>query len=415
MQAYNRTLLIALILVVDVVTVFSQESNRLTGKVTNAETEGPVPNASIFITNSSRGTVSGTDGSFELKAIPAGRHDLIISSVGFATQVYSFSSDKLPLQLKIYLHPKATELEAVIVEPYEKDGWEKWGRFFVDNFVGTSDAARLCKIKNHQTLRFRFSKKNNTITAVADEPLIIENRELGYKITYQLENFQYNFGKQTLFYLGYTLFEDMARNKKKIPPRFIRERKKAYEGSMVHFIRSLYNNKCVEDGFEVRRLVKIPNAEKERVRNIFKASQRRSETASGMKVGTRAIFPPDSAEYYNRVMRQKDVEDVFSKHILVADSLVSLNVNGQRFLYFPDHLHVMYKKRYEEPAYLLNTMEARKPYHPRSEMFLQTGNAVVIESNGSCFPPTELFTSGYWAWSEKIAHLLPIDYEPNHN
>ena len=121
------------------------------------------------------------------------------------------------MQLKIYLEPKATELEAVIVEPYEKDGWEKWGKFFIENFIGTTDAAKLCKIRNYKTLRFRHSKKKNILTAVADEPLIIENRELGYRITYQLEDFTYDFNENTLFYLGYTLFEDMAKDTSKHP------------------------------------------------------------------------------------------------------------------------------------------------------------------------------------------------------
>ncbi|RYY21726.1 MAG: carboxypeptidase-like regulatory domain-containing protein, partial [Chitinophagaceae bacterium] len=213
----------------------AQPGNYIRGTVWNAETETAIPNASVFITNTSRGTVSAADGGFSLTGIPAGKFDLVISSVGFATQVYSFSSEKLPLLLKIYLQPRVTELDAVVVEPYLKDGWEQWGKFFIDNFLGTTDAAKLCILRNHKALRFRFSKKRNLLTVSADEPLIIDNRDLGYRIQYQLEDFRYDFAAKTFFYLGYTLFEDMAEKKKAVPRRFLIARRKAYAGSMMHF------------------------------------------------------------------------------------------------------------------------------------------------------------------------------------
>jgi hypothetical protein len=46
-----------------------------------------------------------------------------------------------------------------------------------------------------------------------------------------------------------------------------------------------------------------------------------------------------------------------------------------------------------------------------SQCWLLTPAAVLVAANGSYYPPQELFTSGYWAKSEKIANLLPLDYE----
>ncbi|RYG00279.1 MAG: carboxypeptidase-like regulatory domain-containing protein, partial [Chitinophagaceae bacterium] len=82
--------------------VSGQPKNFITGIVLTGEKEAPVPNASVFITNSSRGTVTSATGHFELKDIPDGKYELVISSVGFATQVFPFSSDKLPLKLRVY-------------------------------------------------------------------------------------------------------------------------------------------------------------------------------------------------------------------------------------------------------------------------------------------------------------------------
>src|SRR6266700_757892 len=148
--------IISVIFVLCVGKLSAQEKNSISGKVINAVSSAPVPNASVFISNTSRGTISHVDGSFILSGITSGTYELVISSIGFTTVVYPFSGDKLPLQVKIILSPKATELDSVVVEPYVEEGWDKWGKFFTENFIGTSEVAQSCTIKNYTTIRFRF-------------------------------------------------------------------------------------------------------------------------------------------------------------------------------------------------------------------------------------------------------------------
>src|SRR5215510_13692606 len=81
--------------------VFSQPT--LKGRVVAATTGAPVAGSSVFITNTSKGTSSDKDGYFELTDIPAGKHELIISNVGYETNVFSFSTEQLPLQLRVEL------------------------------------------------------------------------------------------------------------------------------------------------------------------------------------------------------------------------------------------------------------------------------------------------------------------------
>jgi hypothetical protein len=45
-----------------------------------------------------------------------------------------------------------------------------------------------------------------------------------------------------------------------------------------------------------------------------------------------------------------------------------------------------------------------------SEITLINDRPVEIQANGSYFNPVDLMSTGYWAWSEKIATLLPFDY-----
>jgi hypothetical protein len=97
---------------------------------------------------------------------------------------------------------------------------------------------------------------------------------------------------------------------------------------------------------------------------------------------------------------------------MTADSVITRNSDSSAVLYFPNYLDVTYNKGKEEDEYLEHYRETRKPGFQHSNVFLLQGNAVVIESSGAYFPPQEFFSSGYWAWSEKIAHLLPMDYDP---
>src|SRR5918993_906427 len=179
----------------------------LKGIVVDAEKNIHVPKASVFLNNTSVGTSANDEGKFELY-VPAGRFELIVSSVGYTTHnqtVTNEASDFITIQLKV----KTPELETVIIEPYDKNGWQNWGPWFIENFLGTSEYGRDSRIKNHEVLRFRNSKKNNELTVIAMAPLIIENKALGYKITYQLEEFKYDFKTRYLLYAGYPFFENM--------------------------------------------------------------------------------------------------------------------------------------------------------------------------------------------------------------
>jgi hypothetical protein len=372
----------------------AQPTNSIKGKIINGETGSPIARASVFITNTSKGTVSNDAGNFELDNVPEGSYDLVVSCISFETQVYTYKASQLPLRIQIQLKPKADELQAVIIEPYEKNGWENWGKFFTENFIGESDNAKNCRIVNYQVLHFRNSKKKNLLTVTAEEPLIIENKALGYTIQYQLEGFSFDFSKKMLLYFGYTLFSDL--NKKGPKPRQLKNRQKAYNGSMAHFMRSCYSNRLQEEGFEVKRLVKTPNLEKARVRNIYREQ--------------RGTVSKDSSDYYEGVLRQPDMFEHYGKDLLTADSLLTTIDSLSKSLFFTDYLYITYKKAKEDQAYLDFSNERRQPFYQRSVIFLINKNPVVIDAAGNYHMPQDLINYGYWSWSEKVASMLPIDY-----
>lgn len=394
---------------------FAQEKNRIFGKTIQRSSGTAIPNASVFISGTSLGTMTDSAGNFELNGIPAGAFELIVSSVGFTTIVHSFTSDKLPLRLSLQMDPKVVELNEVTVEPFDPNGWENWGKMFLDNFIGTSYAGRRCRILNKGAVRFRYNQKQKKLTVIADEPIIIENEYLGYTLKYQLEEFVADQNARSCFFYGYSLYEDKAQKSSRVQSRFIGRRKQIYNGSMAHFMKSLYHDRLQQEGFEARRVSNEPNHEKERVKLIMASLARRNITSGGKTVMKLGIEPPaDSTAYYKKVMQQPNHLTLMGE-LLTADSLVTPNTDSTKDLSFPGYLRIVYTKGIEEGSYLKDRMQMRKAGPPVSMIFMNEETSVSIYPNGYYYPPHILFSLEYWGWSEKLSHMLPIDYEPPTN
>jgi iron complex outermembrane receptor protein len=97
---------------------FSQ--NLITGDVLNAETNEPVMEAIIYLPQLERGTMTSSDGKFQLNNIPAGNFQMVISSLGYATQTITVNTS-FNESLSVLLQASAIEMEAVIVStPFHK-------------------------------------------------------------------------------------------------------------------------------------------------------------------------------------------------------------------------------------------------------------------------------------------------------
>lgn len=385
----------------------------LGGKVLSSDNKAPVASANVYISNSSIGTVTDEKGQFVIRNFPAGRYDLVVSCIGYETQVITLSSAQLPPLLTILLKPKINELQEVIVEPYEKNGWEKWGSFFMENFIGTSAFSRDCKLLNKEVIKFRFSKKNNTLKAIANDRLVIENRALGYVLKYDMTRFEYDFGTRIFLYQGYPLFEEMETKRKGLQKRWAENREDAYYGSVMHFMRSLFRNKLVEQDFEVRKLIKLPDAEKKRVRALYRAQAVNAAINGTVMDGQLPGLRRDSAAYYRKVMNEPESMNVLINTILTGDSIAYALDSVTVGLEFNDHLQVVYTKKKTPPEYQKMLPRGVTSIPLTSELFRTSANPIMVLASGNYFEGTDLITSGYWAWSEKIANLLPNEYWPS--
>ncbi|RYY54582.1 MAG: carboxypeptidase-like regulatory domain-containing protein, partial [Chitinophagaceae bacterium] len=63
--------------------VTASAQRTISGTVVDVSTGQPVAGASVFINNTSKGTVSDRNGLFQLADLPEGQQELIVSSVGY--------------------------------------------------------------------------------------------------------------------------------------------------------------------------------------------------------------------------------------------------------------------------------------------------------------------------------------------
>ncbi len=397
----------AALLVFAVLSISAGAQRTIRGRVINETNGAAVPGTSVFLSNTSKGTVSDGAGKFELTDVPPGKHELVISSIGFETVVYPFSESQLPLQLRVELKIKVRELENVTVEPFVEEGWDKWGRTFMENFIGYTENAARCRIKNEKAIKFRYFKKSNRLIAYSDEPLQIENKGLGYHITYQLEDFEINFSARTSVFMGYSLYEEMGKDKRS----WQRKRNEAYYGSMMHFMRCLYSDSLKNSGFELRRLSRIPNLEKERVKKVYQVRRTTKMVGGKFTISeSNADYPADSVTYYEGILRQPDFTEIYGKDLLSADSVLVKQDGTHKLFYFTEYLHVTYKNELEEEAYVKAQLQYRKRTFQRSSLYLPELKPLWIEKNGNYYNPKDMYFIGYWSWSDKIADSLPLDY-----
>lgn len=162
------------------------------GTVTDAETKEPLPGASVFAQNTTKGTITDSAGKFRLH-LDKGGYELAISFTGYDAMILSVQGADSALLVELKKSDNSMS-EVVIKSSNEvEDGWEKYGQFFIDYFIGTTPFADSCFLQNPEVLKFLYYKRNDRLKILAREPLVIANNALGYSIRYELDSFVYFF------------------------------------------------------------------------------------------------------------------------------------------------------------------------------------------------------------------------------
>jgi hypothetical protein len=251
---------------------------------------------------------------------------------------------------------------------------------FRQAFLGTDEYARSCTILNDSVLRFNWD--SSEFSASAYQPLLVDNDKLGYRIKIILNEF-------TLLYDSMA-YKKIQQNKKKMtdiagsvyqmqgeyffiphPPgrrgkqeRIKKSRLKAYYGSRMHFLRSLYLGNPRKHGYYIQ---------------------------------------PD---YYPAPLhRYRDLEWNGSK-------LLFLDPEGypdRLFLYPARKMTIIFVQKYSGGPLDLTENDGSNALHHYSEIHFGSDKC-VIRSIGTTSDYCLMF-SGYIG-GQRISTLLPDDFEP---
>lgn len=355
----------------------AQNSFTLKGIVKDAQSGEVMPFATVFFAGSTFGTTTNDKGEYSLSVNRGGTYDLIVKFIGYDTYAAQVTlGDAAVSRLDIAVTPSARDLGSVLVVAKKNAQWKRYLEDFEGVFLGQSINGVNSKILNKEVIDFVYDEENSQLNAFSDEAILIENKELGYKIKYYLEQFVLDYPSDISGFYGYTVFEEIEPKNDRKARTLEKNRARAYNGSATHFFKSLYANKLKEEGFV--------------------AELSSEETEEG--VASKAI------------------------NVNLYDVLKSSQTGDYKQLSFDSYLTISYMKEKESLRYASAT--AQKPVtglsisdrggndFQQSQILLLEGySSIDFETTGFVRNPTSFYSLGYWGF-EKVGDLVPLDYSP---
>ncbi len=366
-------------------------SQTIKGTVVN-DIDKPIENVNIYLDGTKTGTTSAADGSFNLTS--KNNNSLVFQKDNYETVIVN-TSDVLNKKLKVVLI-KAKEIEEVVIIPFTETAYKNYIKYFLDSFIG-SDQSNV-KIKNQRSLKFSYDKTNKILRVKAPQTLIIENKNLGYIIEYNLQDFVGDFENKTTRYTGTSFFKE-TKNTDKVKLN----RMNAYDGSQVHFFRSVFANKVADEGFIVNQITKFPNSKYPTEEEL----QRLKDFTEMFKSKGTLNIPEDILDIGNRKRNEQPYKIGITK-TQIPETDYTKKTDNKLFLDY-DYMMQINFKRYFYELQKGQFVKATIPIvetsflHPENDTF-------EIYTNGNTSNPGMLTNQGEFT-KNKIEFLLPLDYQ----
>ncbi|MFM1836572.1 MAG: hypothetical protein RJA04_1260 [Bacteroidota bacterium] len=344
--------------------IFSQEKYRLSGTVKDTKTQELIPGASVYLEGSTLGTQADSLGRYTIKNVPTGRYQLVASFVGYKPYIQAIEVLNDIKEVTVRLIEDNQTLAEVQVRAGRDKTWEKQMRIFERAFLGDNYIKKEVIILNKEVVD--FEENVDRFIALASAPLIIENKSLGYKITYTLDRLEKT--NQLTSFRGLGRYEFLKALNPKEQKRWEENRKEAYLGSLSHFLKSLKDNTLEGEGFSAYLL-------KPGIQN----------TAAGRRgffydVSTNRHFPFQPGE----IIKPYQATDLF---FLDTQNAIELVYN---------------QRRVSRPVF---------PDAPYPYTVLIPKGLVLISPSGNLMDPFSLEMRGEMG-RIGMAELLPLDYSP---
>jgi len=367
--------------------LFSQ--TRIDGRIVDKSTSEPLVGVNVFFSKTTWGATTDDNGFYTLTNIPAGQYELVVSMIGYEVereQMIIKTDERFTLNFR--LQSRAILMSEINVTAKTDRVWKKNYDRFRRSFLGTSKNGESCLILNEFVLT--FDENGQYFRAKASQPIRIENPELGYRITYILDDFEID-GTEVRF-AGDHYYESMISKSKRQLKKWEKNRKKAYNGSLRHLLKTL------TDRFDLRFTIN----------NGMVIQNDNWNSIAGRKKD------PLVREGFSISMNKKDlfgtsliIEEEYKP--LRSDTLVFPGATyEQPLLSFEGRMMVVYMKESPELAYMMEN-DSPSSYKQTSYLLLRA-DSVYYDRDGRFFEPYMIEQQGYSSW-ERIGDQLPFNYE----
>ncbi len=251
--------------------------NVITGYVVDSKLGDVYKRQTVYINGTTKGTTTDKDGRFELKDVSFPT-TVVFSFVGYKPQARDL--DRVPNKMTVALETNDELPEVVISGKVKKRDLNYFKRMFLgDDYWG-----RNAVIKNEQVITIDISEssrpveiedkravESSEITTVfrarASEPILIDLPLLGYELYVDLVQFKttntktrcssgiggtLDINNRTLCdILGYFYYKPYDNLKRRQAQRIEENRRKVYWNSSQHFLRSFYEDRLAENGYDL--------------------------------------------------------------------------------------------------------------------------------------------------------------------
>lgn len=365
-------LIVIVICIRNPVQSFAQSKSRISGKVTGFLTAQPIHYANVFLSGTTLGDVSGKDGRYLIVNIPPGSYEMVVSFMGYepayqTIHVLSEEEKIIHFQLKSKVLPGDT---ISITTDFDKE-WQKNLEKFKQLFFGSGQFADECTLQNPEFLEFKYKKLKGSFEASNQDPVTFVNNAMGYRISFILIEFYSNkINKENFRCAAVTWFEELEPKSEIERKKWLDNRLLAYNGSIRHFMKSLWKGQLKEEGFEIYRL-----------RNKREVHINPDTLLSPTEIPDLYIFKP-----------QTDLLKIIYKNERDEESL-------------------------QEFSKVFNTMSPRSEYRLRKRFSHQVTSIKIQEpiyctiSESAVIIPQNPITFGYWS-RDLAPQWLPADYKP---
>jgi len=173
----------------------SLHAQTIDGTIYDAKTREPIVGVVIYLDGTSIVTTSDVDGYFKLIVGSIINTTLVISHLSYESMIVEKPFEHR--EKSFYLKEKMNVLAEAMVIADRFSRADKM-RVFKEQFLGTSAAGRSCVIVNEEDIILNYDHVTNTLVGRADHPIIVENKYLAYRITFDLRSFIVQYSKMTL-------------------------------------------------------------------------------------------------------------------------------------------------------------------------------------------------------------------------